>query len=180
MAGKQQDVNQSSEAAITMSPRDVMFECPACGKSLVVDEAATGLIVDCPQCHINVIVPPKSTPAPPPTLAQLRPAGLPSEPKPGDAGSDNLKERLAGLGNQLKELQTQRTEINNRVAARLNELNRDLVLMARIETSQQQILGEWQQVVSQLSVAVTSGGQAPVVLGSSVGSGGRTRVQFSH
>ena len=183
MAGKKQEIDPIIESFVTVTPRDIMFECPACSKSLVVDEAATGLIVDCPQCHINVIVPPKATPSipltPPPTSAQLKPAGLPPEVKPGGAGADNLKERVAALGNQLKELQTQRTEINNRIAARLNELNRDLVLLARLETSQQQVLGEWQQLVSQLSGAVASGGQAPVVLGSSV-SRGSTRVQFSH
>ena len=45
---------------LVVSPRDILFECPSCGKNLVVDEAAQGLIIDCPQCHISVIVPPKS------------------------------------------------------------------------------------------------------------------------
>jgi predicted RNA-binding Zn-ribbon protein involved in translation (DUF1610 family) len=173
MPGKKPETEKGIDPLVTISQRDIMFECPACGKSLVVDEAAAGLIVDCPQCHINVIVPPKITP--PPTSAQLKPAGLPPEPKRAGAGGDNMKERLAALGNQLKELQTQRTEINNRIAARLNDLNRDLVLLARLETSQQQVVGEWQQVVGQVSAPPT-----PVVLGSSVSSSGRTRVQFTH
>ena len=55
----------TDDGAVTAS--DIVFDCPACGKSLVVDQAAEGMIVDCPQCRTNVIVPPKSTkPATPP------------------------------------------------------------------------------------------------------------------
>jgi predicted RNA-binding Zn-ribbon protein involved in translation (DUF1610 family) len=182
MAAKK-DVNQIGDTAVTVTTRDIMFECPSCGKSLVVDEAAAGLIVDCPQCRINVIVPPKSTPAGPPqtqspTIAtQSKPAFAPGETKASGGDAGNLKERLTSLGNQLKELQTQRTEINNRIAARLNELNRDLVLLARVETSQQQILSEWQQVIGKLSTVLASD-HVPVVLGSNVG--GHSRVQFDH
>jgi hypothetical protein len=42
----------------------------------------------------------------------------------------------------------QRTEIHNRVASRLNELNRDLVLLARLDATQQKLVGEWNQLVS--------------------------------
>jgi DNA-directed RNA polymerase subunit RPC12/RpoP len=48
---------------IAIAPSDVLFECPNCGKSIVIDEAAVGMIVDCPQCSAQVIVP--SRPAPP-------------------------------------------------------------------------------------------------------------------
>jgi len=177
------DADPKGESAVTITTRDIMFECPSCGKSLVVDEAAAGLIVDCPQCRINVIVPPKSVPATPTqaqapaTVPHSKPAFPPGDAKSGGPDAGNWKERLTALGNQLKELQTQRTEINNRIAARLNELNRDLLLLARVETSQQQILSEWQQLISQMSAALPSG-QTPVVLGSSIS--GRTRVQFEH
>ena len=59
MAFVEQAASRTNELVVT--PRDILFECPACGKSLLVDEAGEGMIVDCPQCHINVIVPPKST-----------------------------------------------------------------------------------------------------------------------
>jgi len=49
------------EAIIT--PRDILFECPNCSKSMVIDESAMGKIVDCPGCPAQVIVP--SRPAPP-------------------------------------------------------------------------------------------------------------------
>jgi len=48
---------------ITITPKDVLFECPNCGKSMVIDESAVGKIVDCPRCPAQVIVP--SRPAPP-------------------------------------------------------------------------------------------------------------------
>jgi len=134
-----------------MSPRDILFECPACHKSLVVDEAAEGLIVDCPQCHINVIVPPK------PAVEQ-RPA------TPADG--EDLRSRLVTITNKLKELQTQRAEINNRLAARMNEINRDIVMVARLETSQQQVIGELTQLVGQIGTPVgrAVGGQTRVNL----------------
>ena len=40
-----------------MSTSDILFECPACRKSLVIDAAAVGLTIECPQCQTNVIVP---------------------------------------------------------------------------------------------------------------------------
>jgi hypothetical protein len=153
-----------------ISPRDILFECPACGKSLVVDEAAQGLIIDCPRCHINVIVPPRRGSA-------IVPPGAALEPAPSAAAAPPVtgtpEERLLALSHQLKELQTQRTEISNRLASRLNEINRDLVMMARLETTQQQILSEWNQLAGQLPRPSTP----TTVLGSSV-SAGRSRVQF--
>src|SRR5271169_6469207 len=60
----------------TVTPSDILFECPACAKSLVVDDTAEGMIIDCPQCRTNVIVPPKSTKPEP------SPAAMKDEPKP--------------------------------------------------------------------------------------------------
>jgi len=89
---------------------------------------------------------------------------------------------LVALAAQLKELQTQRTEVTGRIASRVNEVNRDLVLLARLETSQQQVLSELNQIVAQLQAAsegaAPKSSDAPTVLGSSVG-GGRSRVSFS-
>ena len=48
---------------ITVMPDDMLFECPNCSKSMVIDESAVGKIVDCPRCPAQVIVP--SRPAPP-------------------------------------------------------------------------------------------------------------------
>ena len=46
-------------AELVITPDDVMFDCPSCGKSMVIDESATGMIVECEQCRTNVIVPSK-------------------------------------------------------------------------------------------------------------------------
>jgi len=36
---------------------DVVFECPQCGKSLVIDARGAGLVVTCPGCAIKMQVP---------------------------------------------------------------------------------------------------------------------------
>jgi hypothetical protein len=178
-------MKQSEEKSlVTVTTRDIIFECPACSKSLVVDEAAEGQIVDCPQCRINLIVPPKPiiASAPPPSSSAT--SGVIAAASSLDARIDTtrlieLKQRLSALGNQLKELQTQRSEVNNRFASRINEINRDLLMMARIDTSQQQLLSEWQQVIAQIGTAIASVtvAEKTAPLGSNVGAG-RTRVQF--
>jgi predicted RNA-binding Zn-ribbon protein involved in translation (DUF1610 family) len=181
MASIDDKTQKLSFAGITS--RDIVFDCPSCGKSLVVDEAAQGLIVDCPQCGMNVVVPPRQASST--RFAQSQPASasastVASDAKPSaeatKAGRPELaalQERLMALGNQLKELHTQRMEINDRLASRINEINRDLVMIARLETAQQQIMSEWNQIVSRI-------GAAPVpaaVVGASARSG-RSRVQF--
>ena len=181
MASVDDKTQKLSFAAITS--RDIIFECPACGKSLVVDEAAQGLIVDCPQCRMNVVVPPRRASSTP--FARSQPASashstVASEAKPSAGPAKDghpelaaLQERLMALGNQLKELQTQRTEINNRLASRINEVNRDLVMIARMETSHQQIMSEWDQILSQIGASSV---QSAVVGVSALS--GRSRVQF--
>jgi DNA-directed RNA polymerase subunit RPC12/RpoP len=174
----------TDDGAVTAS--DIVFDCPACGKSLVVDEAAEGMIVDCPQCRTNVIVPPKSTKpvasAPPPSPKKEEPkASQPSKPAPFEATEDSLQQRLSVLSGQLKEIQAQRTEVTGRIATRLNDVNRDLVIIARLETSQQQILSEWNQLVEKIAAgrAVVELEEAqPAVIGASVNRAGRTRVSF--
>lgn len=134
---------------VVVGPRDILFECPSCHKSLVIDEAADGMIVDCPQCKTPVIVPPK---APPAIAAAARPAPeTPATAAPAEeAGAAGMPEKIVALGNKLKELQTQRTEIATNVAARLNEINRQMVMLSRLEASHQQVMAEWNQLVGQV------------------------------
>ena len=92
-----------------------------------------------------------------------------------------MQQRLSTLAGQLKEIQAQRTEVTGRIAARLNDVNRDLVMIARLETSQQQILSEWNQLVEKISssrAVIESEAAQPAVLGASVNPAGRTRVSF--
>jgi DNA-directed RNA polymerase subunit RPC12/RpoP len=183
-------VERAKEKAeeVVVSSSDILFECPSCGKSLVVDENAEGLIIGCPQCRTNVIVPPRQTKpgfAPPPEMTGTRLSKedlkLAAEARTQSAGL-SPQERLAVLAGQLKEIQAQRTEVTHRMASRLNEVNRDLVLLARLETSQQQILNEWNQLVDKIAggqpaSATDSESSAPAVIGSGVNAG-RTRVSF--
>jgi hypothetical protein len=57
---------ESDSAAVVITPQDIVFECPECGHCMVVDEAAVHLTVPCVRCHIQVIVPERAAPAPPP------------------------------------------------------------------------------------------------------------------
>ena len=172
---------KDEDAMVTTT--DILFECPSCGKSLVVDEAGEGMIIDCPQCRTNVIVPPQSTKAAAP------PTALKVESKPiaeGKSAAANVphvppEKRLAALAGRLKEIQAQRTEVTSRIAARLNDVNRDLVMLARLETSQQQALSEWNQLVERISAAPMADevdASRPAVVGASVGKGARTRISF--
>jgi DNA-directed RNA polymerase subunit RPC12/RpoP len=181
---KQTTKANAGESAVTN--QDILFDCPSCGKSLVVDISAEGMIVDCPQCRTNVIVPPRSTALSEPSTPVTRAVPPKEEVKPVEdvelSTTDvPAQKRLAVLAGQLKELQTQRGEVTGRIAARLNEVNRDLVMLARLETSQQQILSEWNQLVEKIgagSHADSVDASKPVVVGASVDSIGRTRVSF--
>jgi DNA-directed RNA polymerase subunit RPC12/RpoP len=178
------DREKDKAQEIVVSASDILFECPSCGKSLVVEEEAEGMIISCPKCQTSIIVPPKqekSPLGPPPQATRAHP---PKEEKTGAAKAPeedlSPQKRLAVLAGQLKEIQTQRTEISNRIASRLNEVNRDLVMLARLETSQQQILSEWTQLNEKIASGQPPAGSdsAPVVVGSSVAAGGRSRVSF--
>jgi predicted RNA-binding Zn-ribbon protein involved in translation (DUF1610 family) len=179
---KQPAKTNSDEIVVTN--QDILFDCPSCGKSLVVDVSAEGMIVDCPQCRTNVIVPPRSTTRfePPASVTRATPSKEEAksvEEAHSSATAVPAQKRLAVLAGQLKELQTQRGEVTGRIASRLNEVNRDLVMLARLETSQQQILGEWNQLVEKISPtshAEDVDASKPVVVGSSVDKGNRMRV----
>jgi len=141
-------------AGSVIGPRDILFECPSCGKSLVVEDRAAGMVVPCPRCNAHVIVPP------------AKPAGKPAPapapaPPAGSAAPGPLPDRLAALLHQLKEMQAQRTEISNRVTARLNEVTRDLVALSRLEAAQQQLVAEWAQVVAVLDAQLRAASSPP-------------------
>lgn len=187
MAISDPDSSTKSAPAIEVGPNDILFECPACDKSLVVDQSAEGLTVACPQCHTNLIVPPKPPPPAKPPVSS-KPSAPPSKdattptepalssasvPPPASENFKSLQDKMASLSGKLKELQTQRTELTNRMATRLNEVNRDLVMLARLETSQQQVIGELNQLATQLATAPVDAGKS-----SAPASAGRTRVSI--
>jgi predicted RNA-binding Zn-ribbon protein involved in translation (DUF1610 family) len=52
----------TEQQPVEITARDVVFECPRCGKSMVIDEAAIGLMVECVGCGADVIVPGRLAP----------------------------------------------------------------------------------------------------------------------
>ena len=81
---------------IAIAPSDILFECPNCGKSMVIDESAVGMIVDCPQCPAQVIVP--SRPAPPAEAKQREKASASLLLAVQQGDSRSLNEALAQGG----------------------------------------------------------------------------------
>jgi predicted RNA-binding Zn-ribbon protein involved in translation (DUF1610 family) len=70
------DREKDKTQEIVVSSNDILFECPSCGKSLVVEEDAEGLIISCPKCQTSVIVPPKQDKSglgPPPQAMRAHP-----------------------------------------------------------------------------------------------------------
>jgi predicted RNA-binding Zn-ribbon protein involved in translation (DUF1610 family) len=61
--------NDQTVSEVVVTSDDVLFECPRCEKSMVIDKSATGMIVECPQCRTEVIVPLQPAPDP---VAELR------------------------------------------------------------------------------------------------------------
>ena len=48
--------NQSAEGVV-IRDTDIVFDCPCCGKSLVIDYRGAGLEINCSQCGSSVLVP---------------------------------------------------------------------------------------------------------------------------
>ena len=48
--------NQSAEG-VEIRETDIVFDCPRCGKSLVIDYRGAGLEINCSQCGASVLVP---------------------------------------------------------------------------------------------------------------------------
>ncbi len=51
-------MNQDATSA-GVSDRDILFDCPQCGKSLCIDERGAGLVVTCTDCGQRMQVPTK-------------------------------------------------------------------------------------------------------------------------
>ena len=40
-----------------VAANDIVFDCPHCGKSLAIDARGAGLMINCPECQLDVQVP---------------------------------------------------------------------------------------------------------------------------
>lgn len=58
-------------------PIDISFDCGTCGKHLVVDEAGTGITIDCPGCGkpVYVLSPALPNQSGPPTRVEIKSTG---------------------------------------------------------------------------------------------------------
>lgn len=80
----------SAATTVSQPPPDITFTCRHCSSALVVDAAAAGMTLDCQRCG-------KPTPVPPASIRQ----------------TDAAEGQVADLKRQLKENESQRTEINS-------------------------------------------------------------------
>src|SRR5258706_10530390 len=105
---KQPAKTKSDEIVVTN--QDILFDCPSCWKSLVVDVSAEGMIVDCPQCRTNVIVPPRSAMRSEPPASATRAVPSKEEAKSAEGARSGATDvppqnRPATLAAHLKQIQ---------------------------------------------------------------------------
>lgn len=50
-------MTENESPAPDITPNDIVFDCPHCGKSLAIDQRGAGLVVNCPDCGQPVQVP---------------------------------------------------------------------------------------------------------------------------
>ena len=83
---------------------DVVFACPYCEKSMVIDQQASGLMVTCPDCKEEVIVP---------RVSQIQPdhGGIQLTP---DQRIESLTHALQASHEDIRRLSTHLQEVSKR------------------------------------------------------------------
>lgn len=85
-----------------VSDRDILFDCPQCGKSLCIDERGAGLVVTCTECGQRMQVPTReeqSMAGPPGSDTELvGPGGIDASPE------EILKEKVGRLQVTMEEV----------------------------------------------------------------------------
>ncbi len=99
--------------------RDIVFACSHCSTSLVVDSAAAGLAVNCQNCS--------------------KPVRVPSAPI--EAAAENAV-RISDLQHQLKENESQRTEITGYINQLSIQLHRWQLRLQSLNERQQKLEAE--------------------------------------
>jgi len=114
---------QQSRGATAPAPQtesaDIVFACSHCSTSFVVDAAAAGLAVDCQRCGKSIQVPARSL--------EL-------------AAGDALK--ISELQHQLKENESQRTEITSYINQHSIQLHRWQLRLKSLNERQQKLQAE--------------------------------------
>ena len=106
--------------------RDILFECPRCGKSLGIDERGAGLIVRCPDCGLRMQVPVPATEGEP----EVREGAAAETAAPADLA------RPGGAGVSVERLNYDEREVHER-KRRLEKMRIDY--LARFERISEEI-----------------------------------------
>ncbi|MBS0658663.1 MAG: hypothetical protein JSR82_10515 [Verrucomicrobia bacterium] len=134
------DTLMQLEAPVAATDNDIVFNCPHCGGELVVDRAGAGMTFNCPHCGGRVTVPPYSPPSGRSGAGDSN-AGLGASPVHGAARLPQKKavelnfdfsgqsrelvgKRIDELKFQLKENQSQTTEMRGHLNRAVIEMNR--------------------------------------------------------
>ena len=88
-----------------VNPNDIVFECPSCQKSMVIDRAAEGASVNCPKCETPVVVPPYAKPEEEAPEDQVDPEELLQEV---EAQNQQANQQIAKLTTSLRETAARR------------------------------------------------------------------------
>ncbi len=86
-----------------IGPDDIVFECPACGKSMVINQRGAGLLINCVACGVDVQVPPAD-------------AGAASDDTLPDVSTvlADCRERIAALEAELEDVRGRRRVLERR------------------------------------------------------------------
>lgn len=113
----------ASTTSIPAPSNDIVFACAHCATSFVVDAAAAGMTLTCEKCRK-----PTTVPVPAPELAAENAA------------------KIADLQNQLKENESQRTEITGYINQLSIQLHRWQLRLKSLNERQQKLEGELAQL----------------------------------
>ena len=112
-----------STISVQAPSSDIVFACSHCSTSFVVDAAAAGMTLDCQKCGKPTIVP----------NAKL------------EAAADNAV-RISDLQHQLKENESQRTEITGYINQLSIQLHRWKLRLESLNERQQKLQAELTEV----------------------------------
>ena len=163
--------------AETIREDDILFDCPICGKNLVIEGIGRGLKILCPQCQSKIEVPnPKETPpeenktgaSPPPPPG----AGKPPEKAGAAPGKElseekarpfdpakfegwdtaKLQDRFKELKNLLKENTSQRTETIEYISHANLRLQRETIKLRKLEARKAEFEQELEFLARKLNI----------------------------
>ncbi len=155
------DTIMQLEAPVEVSDVDIVFNCPHCQGELVVDRQGGGMTFNCPHCGGRVTVPPYSPPSaggaksgegePTPAPHAMRLPGRKVVDLHFDfsgQSKEQLQKRIDELKFQLKENQSQTTEMRG-------HLNRAVIEMNRLQLKLQKLQDRGTGVEQELTAAKT-------------------------